>query len=271
MRRGLLPAALRYAAILVTVLIFVFPLVWLFITSVKTRNQAFAMPPLFAFAPTADNYQRVLRGEFLHFLHNSAIIATASMAFSVFLGSLTAYGFSRYPLKGSEHILFWILSLRFLPVIAIAVPFYIVFQKLHMLDSYAGMILVYAIANIAFTVWLMKGFFDEVPRDIEEAATLEGQSPGRIFFGMVMPQVIPGLATTAIFCMIQTINEFLLALVLTNRAAMTMPVALAKFQVLGIDWGGITAAASLISLPVIVFTWIVRNQLVRGLSVGGMR
>ncbi len=259
------------ATILIT-LVFAFPLFWVVISSFKTRLDLFAIPPKWLFTPTLENYQGILASDFVHQFLNSLIIALASTTISIILGSLTAYGFSRYSIRGSDFLLFWILSLRMLPVIAVVVPFYLLFRTLGLLDTHIALVLVYCIFNISFSVWVLKGFFDEIPLEFEEAAMLDGYSPPQVFFRVSLPLARAGLATTAIFCLIQSLNEFLVALALTARAAETAPVGLAKLQTfLGTDWGRISAAATIFMLPVVIFTILVRNELIRGMSFGRMK
>jgi len=268
-------AVKRGLALAVTILItlvFFFPLFWVVLSSFKTRLDLFAIPPKWLFIPTLENYRGILASDFVQQFLNSLIIAVVSTLISITLGSLTAYGFSRYSIRNSDFILFWILSLRMLPVIAVVVPFYLVFRALHLLDTHVALILVYCIFNISFSVWVLKGFFDEIPLELEEAAMLDGYSPPQVFFRVSLPLARAGLATTAIFCLIQSLNEFLVALALTARVAETAPVGLAKLQTfLGTDWGRISAAATIFMLPVVIFTILVRNELIRGMSFGRMK
>ncbi len=251
---------------------FMFPLGWVVLSSLKTRLEIFVLPPKWIFSPTFQNYQDILHSDFMYQLKNSLLVAAISTGVSLVFGSLTAYGFSRYPIRGSDNILFWILSLRMLPPIAVVIPFYLLFRSLGLLDTALALVLVYCIFNISFAIWVLKGFFDEIPIELEEAAKLDGYSPMQVFWRVSLPLVRPGLATTAIFCLIQSLNEFLVALTLTTRKAVTAPVGLAKLQTfLGTDWGRISAAAVIFMIPVVVFTIFVRNELIRGMSFGRMR
>lgn len=253
-------------------LAFMFPLVWVVLSSLKTRLEIFVLPPKWVFLPTLQNYRDILHSDFMYQLRNSLLVAAISTGVSLVFGSLTAYGFSRYPIRGSDNILFWILSLRMLPPIAVVIPFYLLFRSLGLLDTTLALVLVYCIFNISFSIWVLKGFFDEIPIELEEAAKLDGYSPVQVFWRVSLPLVRPGLATTAIFCLIQSLNEFLVALTLTTRKAVTAPVGLAKLQTfLGTDWGRISAAAVIFMIPVVVFTIFVRNELIRGMSFGRMR
>jgi multiple sugar transport system permease protein len=212
------------------------------------------------------------KNEFIRYLLNSMVISFAATGFSIIMACLAAYGFSRYPPKRSDNILFWILSLRMLPPVAVIIPYFFMFQTLGMLDKHLTLILVYSVFNISFGVWLLKGFFDEISPELEEAAMMDGYGPWTIFRKVALPLVMPGIVTVIVFNLIQSTNEFLLAFVLTSSNATTGPIGLAKFNLpTGIDWGLISAAATLLIIPVVVFTILVRNHLIRGMSFGQLR
>jgi ABC-type glycerol-3-phosphate transport system permease component len=209
---------------------------------------------------------------FVKAIWNSIVVSLLSGAFSIIMATLTAYGFSRIHVPRADNILFWILSLRMLPVVAVIVPFSIIFQGLNLTDTQLALVMVYSISNISFGVWVLKGFFDEISREQEEAAMMDGYGPWSVFFKVTLPLVMPGVLTVILFNLIQTTNEFLLAFVLTVRDATTGPVALPLFQSpLGIEWARISAASSLLVVPVVVFTILVRNHLVRGMSFGQLQ
>jgi multiple sugar transport system permease protein len=266
---------LLFLAIVLVGMIFLFPLLWIVLSSLKTRVQNFALPPLVIFEPTFENYVGLIQTNnpaFVADFRNSLIIAISSTVISLVLGTMAAYGFSRYRIKGGNFALGWILSLRFFPVVAMAIPIYVLFRILGLLDTHIALIAVYCIFNISFAVWFLKGFFDEIPKSIEEAARLDGYSPLKVFLRVSVPMVWPGILTTSIFCLIQSLNEFLIALSLTARQAETAPVALAKLQTaIGPDWGKMSAAATMLMLPVLIFTILVRNQLIRGMSFGRLK
>jgi ABC-type glycerol-3-phosphate transport system permease component len=266
---------LLFLSVVLIGLVFLFPLIWIVLSSLKTRVQNFALPPLVVFEPTFDNYVSLLQTHnpaFAADYRNSFIIAITSTLISLVLGSMAAYGFSRYTIKGGSLALGWILSLRFFPVVAMVIPIYVLFRAIGLLDTHIALILVYCIFNISFAVWFLKGFFDEIPASLEEAGRLDGYSPLQVFLRISLPLVRPGIITTSIFCLIQSVNEFLIALSLTARVAETTPVALAKLQTaVGPDWGKMSAAATLLMLPVLVFTILVRNQLIRGMSFGRLK
>jgi ABC-type glycerol-3-phosphate transport system permease component len=209
---------------------------------------------------------------FIKAIWNSMIVSILSGLFSIIMATLTAYGFSRIRIPRADNILFWILSLRMLPPVAVIVPFSLIFTSLNLTDTQLALVMVYSISNISFGVWVLKGFFDEISREQEEAAAMDGYGPWAVFFKVTLPLVVPGLLTVILFNLIQTTNEFLLAFVLTVREATTGPVALPQFQTaIGVQWAQISAAASLLVVPVVIFTILVRNHLVRGMSFGQLQ
>jgi multiple sugar transport system permease protein len=209
---------------------------------------------------------------FIKSVWNSIIVSVLSGAFSIVMATLTAYGFSRIRVRRADNILFWILSLRMLPVVAVIVPFSIIFQALGLTDTQLALVMVYSISSISFGIWVLKGFFDEISREQEEAAMMDGYGPWAVFFKVTLPLVLPGIFTVILFNLIQTTNEFLLAFVLTIRDATTGPVALPQFITpLGVEWARISAAATLLVIPVAIFTILVRNHLVRGMTFGQLK
>lgn len=256
-------------ALLITAL-FAFPLVWILMTAFKPARIVQDYPPAFRFSPTLDNYRRVLDSSFPDAMRNSLIVAVISAGGSVALATLTAYGLSRNRFAAKDNLLFWILSLRMLPAIAVIVPYSRMVSWFNLEDTHAALILVYAIFNISFSVWLLKGFFDEIPKEMEEAAKMDGYGPWKVFLKVALPLVVPGIATALVFSIIQTINEFLLAFVLTRNDVVTAPVALTNVFIttFGVNWGGLSAAASILVLPVVIFAILVRKHLIRGMSFG---
>lgn len=256
-------------ALLITAL-FAFPIYWILLTSIKPRNLVQAYPPRFRFEPTLDNYRFVFDSTYVDAIRNSFIIAIVSAVVSVALATLTAYGLSRHSFRSKDNLLFWILSLRMLPAIAVIIPFSRMVRWFELQDTHLAMILVYSIFNISFSVWLLKGFFDEIPKEMEEAAKMDGYGPWAVFFKVSVPLVIPGMATAMVFSIIQSLNEFLLAFVLTQRDAVTAPVALTNVFIttFGVNYGGISAAAMVLVAPVVVFAILVRKHLIRGMSFG---
>lgn len=264
--------ALRWLLMLGATAIFAFPLLWMVLTAFKSRIDVFAPTPKFLFVPTFENFRLVLTASpFPSHLWNSMVIAVASTVLALVLGAPCAHGFARHgTFRGADSLAFWVLSLRMLPPVALAVPFFLVFSRLGLHDSLTALILLHGVANTALAIWLLRGFFEEIPRELEESAQLEGWRPWRVFLRVTLPLAGPGLAATAVLCLITSLNEFLFALVLTADRAVTAPVSLSNFQrFFGLEWGQFSAAASLFVAPLLLFTWFVQPHLVRGMSVRG--
>lgn len=261
---------LWYLPALAITALFAFPLAWIVLTAIKPRLLINAYPPKFTFSPTLDNFRLVFDSTYIDAIRNSLIIAVASAVLSVALATLTAYGLSRHGFRAKDNLLFWILSLRMLPAIAVLIPYSQMVRWFDLSDTHLAMVLVYSVFNISFSVWLLKGFFDEIPKEMEEAAKMDGYGPWQVFVKVALPLVVPGIATALVFSIIQSMNEYLLAFVLTQREAVTAPVALTNVFIttFGVNYGGISAAASVLVAPVIVFAILVRKHLIRGMSFG---
>lgn len=249
-----------------------FPLFWTFMTSLKNRFDISAYPPLFIFKPTLENYKTVfLTDNFLLYFTNSLIVGSCSTVISLIVGSLAAYSMSRYG-TGGKKISLAILFIRMLPPVAILLPVYLMMRTIHLVGTYYALIIMYSLGSIPYVVWLMKGFFDEIPRSVDEAALMDGCSPWGVYWKVVVPVALPGFLATAMFCFIVSWNEFLWALVLTNPSTRTIPVAVAGYiSDREILWGPMAAAAMISSVPIIVFTLLIQKNLIRGLSYGGMK
>jgi multiple sugar transport system permease protein len=203
---------------------------------------------------------------------NSLIIAITSTILAVSMGTITAYGFSRFKVKGESDLLFFILSTRMLPPIVVAIPMFLMYRAVGLNDTHVGLILLYTAFNLSFSVWLMKGFIDEIPREYEEAALVDGYTRMQAFFKIVLPEAATGIAATAVFCFITAWNEYAFALILTNRRAQTAPPFIPSQIGTGLqDWTVIAAGTVLFLLPVAIFTFLLRNHLLRGMSFGAIR
>jgi multiple sugar transport system permease protein len=258
--------------LVVAILIALLPLLWILITSFKGRFDIAAKPLKFLFQPTLQNFLTVfVSDKFLKYFQDSAIIAACSTLASLFLGSMAAYSISRYKV-GGNFLPFWILSQRMLPPIAIILPVYILMSHLGLLDTYYSIIILHTLLNLPFAVWLMTGFFREVPEAVDEAAILDGCGPFSALFRVVLPIVAPGLVATGVFCLLTSWNEFLFSLVLSGRTVKTLPVAVA-FYVTDRDilWGPMTAVGITATIPIVIFTIAIQKHLVRGLSYGAVK
>jgi multiple sugar transport system permease protein len=249
------------------------PYVWLLLTSFKVRADIFAVPPVWFFRPTLKNYEIVfLQKGFLYTLRNSIVVALGTTALSLLVGVPAAYSFSRYRLFGGRFVSFLILFTYMCPPIVLAVPFFIMFKTLGLFDTPLALMVAHTTFNLAFVVWIMKGFFDEIPRSIDQSALVDGCTPFRAFRDIIMPLVAPGMAATAIFSFIASWNEFLYALVLTGHVSKTLPVAIPGLvTVRGTFWNEIGAVAGTITIVVLIFSFIVQKHIVRGLTFGAVK
>jgi multiple sugar transport system permease protein len=282
------------------------PLVWIVMTAFKSSTDSIAYPPVVLFEPSREGFcnlflthtrqteeymasmpppssvcERIARARGMviagpsnfkpRFL-NSIIIAFGSTALSVLLGITAAYGFSRFRVPGKDDLLFFILSTRMMPPIAIAIPIYLMYRELGLSDTRLGMILLYTSVNVSLAVWLLKGFIDEIPREYEEAALVDGYTRLQAFRKVVLPQAATGIVATAIFCLIFAWNEYAFAVLLTSGEAQTappfIPIIIGEG---GLDWPAVAAGTTLFLVPILVFTVLLRKHLLRGITFGAVR
>lgn len=212
--------------------------------------------------------------KYFYQLLNSIIIGGGSTILAVGLGTLAAYAFSRFEIAGKDDLLFFILSTRMLPPVVVVIPIYLMYSALGLRDTHFGLILLYTTFNVSFAVWLMKGFIDEIPKEYEDAALVDGYSRFQTFLKVILPQSVTGIAATAVFCLITAWNEFAFALVLTEvggRAVTAPPSITSATGSAGMDWGKIAAATFVFLLPVAVFTFLMRSHLLRGVTFGAVK
>ena len=212
--------------------------------------------------------------KYFYQLLNSIIIGGGSTILAVGLGTLAAYAFSRFDIAGKDDLLFFILSTRMLPPVVVVIPIYLMYITLGLRDTHFGLILLYTTFNVSFAVWLMKGFIDEIPKEYEDAALVDGYSRFQTFVKVILPQSVTGIAATAVFCLITAWNEFAFALVLTEvggKAVTAPPSITSATGSVGMDWGKIAAATFVFLLPVAVFTFLMRGHLLRGVTFGAVK
>lgn len=269
--------SVRYVVLLATLIVALAPVYWMFTISLKTEVDQFAAPPRwFSFEPTLEHYQDAfLVRSFGQYLVTSALVATLSTACALVIGTIAAYSLARFrfPYDLDRKLSLWILSTRMFPAIVTAVPLFLMMRDLRLLNTRASLVIVYTAFNLPFVVWMMRGFFAELPRELEEAALIDGDSRLGALVRIVLPLVAPGLAATAVFCLIVSWNEFLFALVLTQTdAAMTLPVGIAgRVTQYEIKWGVMSAAGVVAIVPILAFAMAVQKYLVRGLSLGAVK
>lgn len=287
-------------------LISALPLVWIIATGFKTPSDAISYPPKVIFSPSLEGYvnlfttrsrvapdtlaalgepatwyDRIVRQYDMvitgpsrygaRFL-NSVIIGFGSTFLSVFLGTIAAYAFSRFKVPLKDDLLFFVLSTRMMPPIAVAIPIFLMYRELGLSDTHLGMILLYTAVNLSLSVWLLKGFIDEIPVEYEEAALIDGYTRFQAFLKVVLPQAATGIASTAIFCLIFAWNEYAFAVLLTSGTAQTAPPFIPTIiGTGGKDWPAVAAGATLFLLPVMIFTIYLRKHLLRGITFGAVR
>jgi len=249
-----------------------FPVLWLMQISLKTDVEAMRMPPAIFFVPTLDNYAAIFQGRFARSFLNSLVVSLSTTLVGMLLGVPAAYALSRASFGRSQGLALWVLATRMAPPIAFAIPFFLAYRWLGLIDTLSGLLIIYLTFNLSLVMWMMRTFFDGIPRSLEEAAAIDGAGPLQVFYRITLPLSGPGLATTAIFCFVFSWNDFFYALVLTRSRALMAPVAIVNFMNYeGWEWGKIGAAATMIMLPVVLFALAVRRYLIRGLTAGALK
>ena len=248
------------------------PFLWLLVMSFKTNAEIFRWPPRLFFPATLDNYAALWTSEFRTSFANSLVVSVASTFVSLVVGVPAAYALSRWTTRAGGTITLWILASRMAPPIAFTIPYFLAYRHLELLDTLTGLMLIYLTFNLSLVIWMMRPFYDQLPRSLEEAAWIDGATMWQSFYRIILPLSGPGLAATAILCFLFAWNDFFFALILTRTEAMTAPVAVVNFMNYeGWEWGRIAAGGTMIMLPVLVFSFIVRRYLVSGLTAGAIK
>lgn len=276
-RREMAKRWLVYAVIAFALVYTVFPVLWLFVNSFKTRLDMFAMPPIWIVDnPTLYNYiQTFVEREFVTYMFNSLVVASATTILSLAIGTIAGYALARfrYPGRTKFHLSFWILSTRMMPPIVTIMPLYLFFGVLDLLNTKTALVIAYTGFNLPFVVWMMRSYFAEIPADLEESAMVDGDTRLGAFWRVILPLARPGLAATAIFCFILSWNELLFALIITETTSSnTLPIGIAgRITQYKVEWGEISASGFAACVPIIIFAFIVQRHLVRGLSFGAVK
>lgn len=300
--------ALRIAAAILVALNMLIPVYWMSSSAFKTRPDTIAAPPKIFFKPTLEGFVNLLTdrsilskarqkrmeqrtdltwyeklalkngqaitgpSQYVSRLRNSVIIAGTSTVLAVLLGLLAAYSFSRFKVPGESDWLFFILSTRMLPPVVVTIPIFLMYRQLGLHDTHLGMILLYTVFNLSLTVWLLKGFMDEIPREYEDAAMVDGYTRLQAFRKVVLPQVVGGIAATTVFSLIFSWNEYAFALMLTSEKARTAPPTIPTIIGRGgMEWGSIAAGSLGFLIPVVIVTFVLRQYLLRGVTFGAIR
>ena len=250
-----------------------FPFFWMVSTSLKTTAQTFSYPPVWFFQPTFEHYRSALTDYGVgSSLLNSLIVSVATTFLAVLLGTPAAYAIARFEFRGKRDLWFWFISNRMISPIVMALPFFLLARNLQLIDTHLVLVLVYLTFTLPIVVWICADQFRTVPKELDEAALVDGASLIYTFFRISLPLAAPGVVVSAILSFIFSWNELLYPLVLTRNAARTAPVAATSFMSgYELPWGEIMATGTLIVLPVIVFALLVSRQLVRGLTMGAVK
>ncbi|HXF60342.1 MAG TPA: carbohydrate ABC transporter permease [Caldilineaceae bacterium] len=271
-KRSLPKRILRAALYGVVMVFFLFPIFWITMTSLKSGSEYLHSPPVwFPRSPDLTSFVHAIEVGGLTAFKNSVIVATLSTALALLIGSLAAYGLARYEV-GGQHLPFFFLSQRFLPPVVVVFPFLLMFKTLRWVDTYQALIIVYLTFNLPYTIWMMRSFFSELPREIEESALVDGASPFGAFWRVAMPLAAPGLIATGIFCFIFSWSEFFFGITLTNTRATPLSVFLPSlFGKQMIMWGDVGALSVIASAPMFLLGLLVQRYLVRGLTMGAVK
>lgn len=264
--------AIQVTLILIAAFIMLVPILWIFMAAFKNHLDVFQLK-LF-FTPTFENFAEVFRSPYNlgEKLVNSTIVALVTIIFAVPIATMAAYSFSRFTLRGETLMLVTILATQFVPAVVIILPFFVMFRDVGLLDTRLGLILVNLAIVMPFAIWMIKGFIDGIPMDTEEAAMVDGSSRIQVIKNIVLPMAAPGLLTSGIFCFIIAWNEFLFALILTNRDSVTLPIGLALFRAEEGDlWNLLSAAGIIIMVPMFVLATLIRKYFVQGMTMGAVR
>ncbi|MCK8672877.1 carbohydrate ABC transporter permease [Rhodococcus sp. HM1] len=251
---------------------FFFPVFWMVLTAFKQEADAYSAPPKFFFSPTLDQFRGVFETGVGTSLLNSAFATIVSTILVLLLGIPAAFALSLRPVRKTKDVLFFFISTKMLPIVAAIIPLYVIVAEVGLLDNIWALIVLYTAMNLPIAVWMMRSFFLEVPGELLEAASMDGASLWTAVRELILPLVSPGIAATALICVIFSWNEFFFAVNLTAVQAQTIPVFLVGFITgEGLYWARLSAAATMAALPVVLAGWLAQNKLVRGLSFGAIK
>ncbi len=273
-KQSLFEKAFKAVLTLLVFLFFMIPLYWLLITSLKYGRDAFAIPPQWAFfTPTLKNYSDALvNSKSLTFIKNSLIITASTTVLSLVLGVPAGYAIARTRWRWLNASSFFFLILLMVPPVATLIPFYLLMRNLHLLGTYWAVILLDTAFDASFVVWMMRSYFQDVPQEMEEAALVDGASHFTAFWRVALPLSIPGIISSALYCIIYSWNDFLFALMLTSPKTKTIPLGiLASFSAVDVSWGQMTTLSVLAIIPAIVISIFLNRYFVQGLTLGASK
>jgi sorbitol/mannitol transport system permease protein len=255
----------------VTALI-VFPIAWMVLTGFKDEVSAYHLPPSLSFKPTLDNLRTAFNDGFLGYLTHSIVAVGGSTLLALALGTLAAFALVWHPRKSNGGVLFWLISTKFMPAVGVLIPLYIIFKNLNLLDTLAALIIVYAAINIPLVVWIMYSYFSDIPKDLLEAARVDGARDWQVLARIILPISLPGLAVAGLLSVIFSWNEFLFAVTFTYTNAPTVPVFVSSYMTSeGLFWARMSMALSLAIVVPVLLGWAAQRQLIRGLTLGAVK
>jgi multiple sugar transport system permease protein len=270
MKKKLILNIIFYLIVAGIALVVLFPFLWMLSSSFKTQVDIIAWPPKFIFAPTLQNYMKVFgEQDFLKYFMNSTIVGAVSVGLSLVLGLPAAYSIARYAQK---KLAIFILLARLMPGISFLMPWYIIFSRLNLMDSYIALILSHMLIALPIVVWIMSTYFSTIPREMEESAMVDGATRQFAFFAIILPLSGPGIITATTLSFIFSWNNFMFSQVLSMEKTKTLPIAVYNFvSYAEVDWGGVMAAAVAIMAPAIILTMIFQKYVVKGLTMGAVK
>lgn len=271
-KRKFISQIIGYVILILASIIVLFPIIWTILTSFKEKRMVYQIPPVIVFSPILENYFSLFnKYPFAQYFINSGIVALVTTIAGVVIGAAAAFSIARFN-TGGDFVKKWVLNNRTMPAVVVLIPFFMIAQKLGVFDKYSSLIVAYLTFLLPFSIWMLIPFFESISKDIEEAALVDGANLFQTLFYIVIPISAPGIAATAILSFLYSWNEFLFALILTGKNTRTLPIGVANFMTqLGIEYGEMSAAVSLMIIPVIILTFSIRKYLVSGLSYGAVK
>jgi len=264
---------LTYVISIIIAIATLFPIYWMFVVSARTKLEVFSGPRLIQTSFYAMNYYRpFFKDIYGKYLLNSLVISSGNTALVIALAVLATYSFSRFRIPGSNNVFFWTITNRMAPPAVFIVPFFLIFNRVGLRDTKLGMILLYCIFNLPFAIWLLKGMMDSIPKELDEAALIDGCSLWGVLTHIILPLAKPGIMVTAILTWIFAWNEYLFASILTSVNARTITTGLAEFvTVIGTNWGEMAAVSVVCLIPAVVFIGIAQKHIIAGLTFGAVK
>lgn len=271
--RGRIRHAIESVFIIIVTLLVLIPFVWLVLTAFKGRTDILSPVPQLFFSPTWSNfYEAFVVGEFDRLLVNSLLVATGSVVICLAIGLPAAYAFSRFRVFGEKHLFFYVLTTRMAPGIALVLPLYMFFQTIGLLGTFWAVMISHTTFNLALVIYLMRNFFDDIPKALDEAALTDGATEWQVFWYVILPLARPGIAVSAVLAFLFSWNEFLFALMIGGTDGQTLPAGFPGLVTpLGTYWGQLAAVSVVVSLPVIILIWFAQKHLARGLTFGAVK